>query len=55
MVTLIGYSGILVAPSTMGFVAEHIGFRITYVTLALFLTAVALLAGHVAAADRGKA
>jgi MFS family permease len=55
MVTLMGYSGILVAPSTIGFVAGHIGFRITFVTLALFLTLVALLAGHVAAADRGKA
>ena len=55
LVTLMGYSGILVAPSTIGFVAERIGFRITYVTLALCLTGVALLAGHVAAADRGEA
>ena len=53
LVTLMGYSGILVAPSTIGFTAEHIGFRITYVALALCLTGVALLAGHVAAADRG--
>jgi fucose permease len=54
LVTLIGYSGILVAPSTIGFVAEHIGFRSTFVTLALFLSVVVMLAGHVATADRGK-
>ena len=47
-----GYSGILVAPSSIGFVAEHIGFRSTYVTLAFFLVVVALLAGRVASADR---
>jgi fucose permease len=52
LVTLMGYSGILVAPSSIGFVAEHIGFRSTYVTLALFLVIVALLAGRVASADR---
>jgi len=55
LVTLIGYSGILVAPSTIGFAAEHIGFRVTFVTLALFLGIVAILAGRVAAADRGMA
>jgi fucose permease len=55
LVTLIGYCGILVAPSTIGFVAEHIGFRVTFVTLALFLTAVAMLSGRAAAADRRKA
>jgi fucose permease len=52
LVTLIGYSGILVAPSSIGFVADRIGFRITYVTLALLLGVVALLAGRVASADR---
>jgi fucose permease len=52
LVTLMGYSGILVAPSSIGFAAEHIGFRITYVTLAFFLVIVALLAGRVASADR---
>lgn len=51
-VTMLGYSGILVAPSTIGFVAEHIGFRATYATLALLLLAVATLAGRLAAADR---
>jgi fucose permease len=54
LVTLMGYSGILVAPSSIGFVAEHIGFRSTYVTLAFFLVIVALLAGRVASADRAQ-
>ena len=50
-VTMFGYSGILVAPSTIGFVAEHVGFRWTYGTLALLLVFVALMAGRTAAAD----
>ncbi len=50
-VTMLGYSGILVAPSSIGFVAEHIGFRVTFATLALLLIAVALMAGRAAAAD----
>ncbi len=54
LVTLMGYSGILIAPSAIGFVAEHIGFRITYVVLAGCLVLVALNAGRVASADRAK-
>ena len=50
-VTMLGYSGILVAPSSIGFVAEHIGFRVTFGTLALLLIAVAMLANRAAAAD----
>lgn len=50
-VTMLGYSGILVAPSSIGFVAEHIGFRVTFATLALLLIAVALMASRAAAAD----
>ena len=50
-VTMFGYSGILVAPSTIGFVAEHVGFRMTYATLAMLLVFVALMAGKTAAAD----
>ena len=50
-VTMFGYSGILVAPSTIGFVAEHVGFRWTYGALALLLDFVALMAGRTAAAD----
>ena len=55
VVTLMGYSGILIAPSAIGFVAEHIGFRITYVVLAACLVAVGLAAGYTASADRAKA
>ncbi len=55
LVTMMGYSGILVAPSTIGFVAQHIGYRSTYVTLAFCLVVVALLAGRIASADRVKA
>ncbi|MFY7950613.1 MAG: hypothetical protein ACOVRP_15465, partial [Gemmatimonas sp.] len=29
-VSMMAYSGILVAPSAIGFVAEHVGFRLTY-------------------------
>ncbi|MFT4150709.1 MAG: MFS transporter [Paracoccaceae bacterium] len=54
-VTMLGYCGILVAPSTIGFVAEHIGFRITYAVLAGLLVLVAALAGRVAAADGARA
>jgi fucose permease len=50
-VTMMGYSGILVAPSTIGFVAEHVGFRLTYGVLALLLLVVAALATRTAAAD----
>ena len=52
MVTLMGYSGILLAPSLIGFVAEHIGYRTIYGTLALVLVIVSLNANRVAAADR---
>ena len=51
IVTMLGYSGILVAPSSIGFVADHVGFRITFGTLALLLIAVAAMAGRAAAAD----
>lgn len=50
-VTMIGYSGILVAPSAIGFVAQHIGFRLTYGTVALLLLVVAALASRAASAD----
>ncbi len=50
-VTMVGYSGILIAPSSIGFIAEHIGFRWTYGALALLLLLVSALAGRVAAAD----
>ncbi len=50
-VTMMGYSGILIAPSAIGFAAEHVGYRATYFVLALLLMMVAALAGRVAAAD----
>ena len=53
IVTMIGYSGILVAPSAIGFVAQHVGFRVTYAAIAALLLVVVALARRVSAADRG--
>lgn len=50
-VTMLGYSGILVAPSGIGFVAQQAGFRFTYAAVALLLLVVAALAGKAKAAD----
>ncbi|MDP3959451.1 MAG: MFS transporter [Pseudorhodobacter sp.] len=52
VVTMMGYSGILVAPASIGLVADHIGFRLTYAVLALVLIGVAALALRVTAADQ---
>lgn len=52
--TMVGYAGILVAPSSIGFLAESIGFRPTYAGLSLLLVAVALLADRAADADGGR-
>lgn len=52
--TMVGYAGILIAPSSIGFLAEHLGFRPTYAGLSLLLVIVALLAGRAADADRGR-
>jgi hypothetical protein len=46
-----GYSGILVAPSVIGFVGERTGFAPIYVALAVILVIVALMAGVARAAD----
>ena len=51
-VTMMGYSGILVAPSTIGFVAQSAGFRLTFAVLAVILLVVVALAGKAEAADR---
>ncbi|WP_137110312.1 MFS transporter [Rhodobacter sp. SY28-1] len=51
IVTMVGYCGILVAPSSIGFVAEHLGFRPTYAGLSLVLVLVAMLAARAADAD----
>lgn len=53
-VTTVGYAGILVAPSTIGFAADHVGFRATYAVLALLLLVVVALAGRAATADGVK-
>ena len=54
IVTMVGYCGILVAPSTIGFVGEHLGFRPTYAGLSLVLILVAVLAARAADADGAK-
>ena len=53
--TMIGYTGYLLAPSIIGFVAQHIGFRFTYGSVAVLLLIVAALAGKTSAADQVKA
>lgn len=53
-VTTVGYAGILVAPALIGFVAEHIGFRITYGVLAGLLLLVALQAHRARNADAAR-
>lgn len=50
-VTMVGYAGILVAPASIGFFAEHIGYRPTYAVLAGLLLVVSALAGRAAMAD----
>jgi MFS family permease len=52
--TMVGYAGILIAPSSIGFLAESIGFRPTYAGLSLLLVGVALLADRAADADAGR-
>ncbi|KQT47621.1 hypothetical protein ASG43_10050 [Aureimonas sp. Leaf454] len=51
VVTSFGYSGILVAPSAIGFVAEHYGFQPIFLALAAGLAGVFLAARLVAPAD----
>ena len=54
VVTFMGYSGILVAPSLIGFIAERTGFSPIFAALALFLIPVFLLAHIVRHADRAR-
>lgn len=51
VVTTMGYSGILVAPSGIGFIGEHVGFAPVYLGVAVLLLLVAMLAGYAKAAD----
>ena len=51
VVTTMGYSGILVAPSLIGFVGGKVGFSPVYVAVALLLGVVFLMSGLTRAAD----
>ena len=53
-VTMMGYSGILVAPSAIGYAAQTIGYRPTYGIIVMLLLTVAGMAGREAAAERGR-
>ena len=50
-VTVMGYSGILVAPSAIGFVGERTGFAPVYLAVAFLLVIVCLMAGLARTAD----
>ncbi|MEQ8738961.1 MAG: MFS transporter, partial [Hoeflea sp.] len=52
IVTFMGYSGILVAPSVIGFIAEHTGFAIIYLSLPVLIAAALLFSGLTRHADR---
>jgi fucose permease len=51
VVTTMGYSGILLAPSAIGFAAEHVGFSPVFLALAGFLVVVCLMANLARSAD----
>lgn len=51
VVTTMGYSGILMAPSAIGFAAEHVGFAPVFMALSGFLVVVCLMAGLARHAD----
>lgn len=51
VVTTMGYSGILVAPSLIGFIGEHVGFAPIFGALALLLCVVSACAGLARSAD----
>lgn len=51
VVTTMGYSGILLAPSAIGFAAEQVGFTLVFIALSALLVVVSLMGGLVRAAD----
>lgn len=55
VVTTMGYSGILLAPSPIGFAAEHVGFGPIFVVLSGLLVVVSLMAPLARAADFASA
>jgi fucose permease len=54
VVTTLGYSGMLVAPSAIGFAAEHIGFSAVFMMLPLLLLVVLTFSGLARYADSGE-
>jgi len=52
VVTFMGYSGILFAPSVIGFIAEHTGFAAVYLTLPVFVVMPLAFSGMMRHADR---
>ncbi|MGJ8572392.1 MAG: MFS transporter [Hoeflea sp.] len=52
VVTFMGYSGILFAPSVIGFIAEHTGFAAVFIALPLFLVMPLAFSGLMRHADR---
>jgi MFS family permease len=52
VVTFMGYSGILAAPSIIGFIAEHTGFAPIYLSLPVLITVALLFSGLTRHADR---
>jgi fucose permease len=55
--TTMGYSGILLAPAPIGFVAEHVGYTPVFAAMGCLIFVVFLMAGlaHTADYDHGKA
>ncbi len=54
VVTTLGYSGMLVAPSAIGFAAEHIGFSAVFMMLPLLLLIVLAFSSLARYADNGE-
>jgi MFS family permease len=52
--TTMGYSGMLFAPSLIGFIAEHSGFAVVFASLPVLFVVVLLLSHHAVHADHGR-
>ncbi|MCA1368879.1 MFS transporter [Bradyrhizobium sp. BRP14] len=52
--TTMGYSGMLFAPSLIGFIAEHSGFAIIFTLIPVLFVVVLLLSHHAVHADHSK-
>jgi MFS family permease len=52
--TTMGYSGMLFAPSLIGFIAEHSGFAVIFTFIPVLFMVVLLLSRHAVHADHGK-